>query len=477
MYFAFPLGFLIFPLTIWLALRPAARIFAQANGETVKERIHKTFFVCGARPACWGQQDNRVGECRRSMPIMEKHALILTTTKDFLGKFEQENVRILQRLGYTVHYVTNQNEPSYIPGVEAAERLGTPVHHIEIARSPFLLQDNEKALRQILGLLRKYPVRLLHCHTPVGGLLGRLAGRLSGEKNLLVIYTAHGFHFYRGAPLWNRVAYYQVEKWLARYTDALIVINQEDEQTARRFHLKPGGRVYRIPGVGLDREKFRPLAGEERKAARERLGLDDENFFLVSVGELNENKNQKIILDALELCRERDPGFHAIRYGLCGDGFFRDRIEGWIREKGLEDTVTLYGHCPHVPQILGCADAAAFPSIREGLGMAGLEALAMGIPVLAADNRGTREYMLHGKNGLVCPPGDAERFARGIETLRAMDKQERREMAARCRESTEPFDKRHARTAMQKIYEAADRRVEQKSHGKQRQDQRRHGRV
>ncbi len=390
---------------------------------------------------------------------MEKHILILTTTKDFLGKFERENVRLLQKMGYTVHYATNQREPAYLLGEEAAEKLGVPVHHIEIARSPFLLENNEKALRQLVWLIRKYSIRIIHCHTPVGGVLGRLAGRLCPEQNPVVIYTAHGFHFYKGAPLWNHLAYYPVERWLARYTDILIVINREDYHKARRFSLKKGGCVYLIPGAGLNRERFRPLSEEERRLYRQRLGIGQEDFFLVSVGELNGNKNQKIILEALAAMKARGMDSPSLRYGICGDGFFRGRMEGWIRELGLEDAVSLYGHRRDVPDILGCADVAVFPSIREGLGMAGLEALAMGIPVVASDNRGTREYMVPGKNGFVCPPRDVEGFIRGIDAVRKMDEAQRREMAAYCRKSTEPFDRRHTRAVMREIYAEADRLV------------------
>ncbi len=169
---------------------------------------------------------------------MEKHILILTTTNDFLGKFEQENVRILQQRGYVVHYATNVNEPHYFSDLERLSKMDVIVHPIEIARSPFMLQDNQRALRQILELMRKHPIQAIHCHTPVGGLLGRLAGRLCQERNIIVMYTAHGFHFYKEAPLINHLIYYRVEKMLAHYTDILIVINEEDYRSARKFRLK-----------------------------------------------------------------------------------------------------------------------------------------------------------------------------------------------------------------------------------------------
>ena len=131
-------------------------------------------------------------------------------------------------MGYLVHYAANFHEPPYVQDRAAIEALGVQTHQIPIARSPFLFRDNLRALEELLALLDRYPIGALHCHTPVGGVLGRLAGRLYQKRQVVVLYTAHGFHFYRGAPLKNWLAYYPVERWLARYTDLLAVINQED---------------------------------------------------------------------------------------------------------------------------------------------------------------------------------------------------------------------------------------------------------
>lgn len=395
---------------------------------------------------------------------MEKHILLLTTTSDFLLKFEKENVEILKHMGYVVHYAANMNEPAYLSEEERLRQLGIQIHPIAIARSPFMFQDNQKALQQIIRIIRKYSIQVIHCHTPVGGLLGRLAGKLMQENNPLVMYTAHGFHFYKGAPLFNWLTYFEVEKALARYTDIMIVINEEDYRRARLFRLKKNGALYKIPGVGLDTGRFHPLSEEERKAGRKRLGIRDEDFFLVSVGELNENKNHKVVLEALAKMRETNRDISTIRYGICGDGFYRNRMERWIVEMGLKNVVTLYGYCLQVPEILGCADAFVFPSIREGLGMAGLEALAMGIPILASDNRGAREYMEHGKNGLIYRHDDIDGFIHGIETLRHMSRSAKVAMSQRCLDAVRPFDKQYANAVMRRIYTDVDKRIGRMEH-------------
>lgn len=395
---------------------------------------------------------------------MENQVLILATTNDFLLKFERENVKLLQSMGYRVHYAANLREPGYVDHGDRIRELGVTVHHVDIARSPYLLGDNRRALSQLLTLVRRWNIRAIHCHTPVGGLLGRLVGQFSPLKPV-VVYTAHGFHFYRGAPLFNRLAFYPVEWELARHTDILVVINQEDWLAARKLPLPRGGKVFRLPGVGLDREVFSPLPPQEREALREELGLSPEELFLLSIGELNLNKNHQVVLEALSILKRRPGGLSRIRYGICGEGFARPRLEREIRDRGLEGIVTLYGYRPDVPRLLGCADATVFPSRREGLGMAGLESLAMGVPVLAADNRGTREYMVHGKNGLIYPWDDPAGFARGIALLRGMDAHRREELSRRCVDSVAPFDRTKARTAMKAVYREMDRKVRERYGG------------
>ena len=380
-------------------------------------------------------------------------------------------------MGYTVHYAANMREPAYLSEEAYLKGLGLVLHPLDIARSPFLLRDNRRALDQIGAILRRYAIRLLHCHTPVGGVLGRLAGRLAPEPGPVVLYTAHGFHFYKGAPFLNRTAYWEVERTLASLTDILIVINEEDYRSARKFRLKKNGAVYKIPGVGLDARVFRPLTPEQRRDGRGRLGIREEDFFLVSVGELNGNKNHRVVLEALAMLREGGGDLSSIRYGICGDGVYRGRLERQIAQLDLRDTVTLYGYCRRVPDILGCADASAFPSIREGLGMAGLEALAMGIPLLAADNRGTREYMEHGRTGFVCPPGDAEGFLKGIEALRRMGPKEKERMRRFCLDAVRPFALPYAGAMMRRIYADAERRIGGDARERNRAVQRHYGRI
>ena len=381
-----------------------------------------------------------------------KKILIITTVSGFLYQFERENVRILQELGYEVHYAANRKEKIYVYEEKEMQELGVHFHPIEIEKSPYQFEKNRKALRQLVNIIREENIQVIHCHTPVGGMLGRLAGHKCRRQNVKVIYTAHGFHFYQGAPNpQSRICYF-AEKMLARFTDVLIVINEEDFLNAKRFRLKKNGCLYKIPGVGLDMEQFRPFSQDERKAAREKLGLREEDFFLLSVGELNENKNQHAVLLALDQMRKEGKNIRNLRYGICGDGCYREQMEVCISRLNLKENAVMYGYCHPIWPILGCADALIFPSRREGLGMAALEALSMGIPVIAADNRGTREYMQPGKNGYVCRWDDISGFVQAIEKIRNMDADSREKMKKNCRQSVMKFEKSNTSRIMREIY-------------------------
>lgn len=387
---------------------------------------------------------------------MSKNILIITAVGGFLEKFEYGNVRILQNLGYKVHYASNMQDCCYECDQERMEQNGITVHHVGIARSPYCVRANWKAFWQLVKIVKENDICAIHCHEPMGAVMGRVMGMYFGNERLSVIYTAHGFHFYEGAPLINNTIYYWAERFMARFTDHLVLINREDYKNAKRLNVRNEDNIHLIPGIGLDTGWFSPLEPEDRAVQREKLGLSPEDLFIVSVGELNENKNHMIVVKALYNLRRQGKDISHIKYGICGDGFFRDRMPGWIKELHLEENVFLYGYCNDVRQVLGCADISAFPSIREGLGQAGLEALSMGIPLLAAENRGTREYLQDGVNGFFCGAKDVHSWEKAIEKFLYMPEEEYNSMKAMCRESVMRFAKENTGIIMEEVYRQLD---------------------
>lgn len=379
--------------------------------------------------------------------MKEWHVLLLTTTGGFVPQFEMENVRILQEMGAVVHYAANFENPVYHVSKKELEEAGIRVHPVAIHKSPFRIGINWKAYRELIQLVEKENISCIHCHNPVGGVLGRILGRHFRKKNLKIIYTAHGFHFYKGAPLVNRIFYYPVEYLLARQTDALITINQEDYLAACRFRLKKQGKVYQIPGVGIRRERLKEIPGGG-ESVRKRYGIPERAFHIVSIGELNANKNHQIIINALKLLQNDE-----IYYTICGDGANREELQKLIVSLHLEQRVFLAGYQDEIAPFLQSADCFAFPSIREGLGMAALEAMAMGLPVVAAENRGTREYIEDGRNGYSCQWNSKEEFAKAIGYLYENQK-ERKQMGEHAKKTACRFDIEHTTEIMQKVYQS-----------------------
>lgn len=341
-----------------------------------------------------------------------KKVLIIASTGGFLSQFLKGDVAVLQELGYEIHYASNFDHNVYSFDPKELTDQGVKLHAVGLHKKPWHVLANARALRQLTDIIRTEQIDLIHCHNPVGGMLGRLAGVMTRDVRPKVIYTAHGFHFFKGAPASYWIMFYPIERLLARATDLIITINREDMERAERFHLKKGGRVELIHGVGLDPDRFRPRP-EARDRMRRELGIPERAFHMVTAAELNANKNQSTVLKAMADIRDKD-----IYYSICGRGEKEEELRDLITKLGLSGRARLLGYRTDMEMVLQSADCFVFPSRREGFGMAAVEALATGIPVIAADNRGTREYMLPHENGFVCLADDQVTFAEAIGKLK-----------------------------------------------------------
>ena len=322
----------------------------------------------------------------------------------------------------------------------------------------------------MIKIIDENDIDIVHCHNPMGGVAARIAAR-AGKRKPKVIYTAHGFHFYKGAPIMNWLLFYTAERFLARYTDIIVTINREDYIRAKKFRLKKNGEVYLIHSVGVDKEKFAPRP-ELRETKRAELGIPADAFHIVTAAELNENKNQKVVIEAVaaivnkyETSAGNDNKHNTnyagksnrtynIYYTICGKGPNEDDLRELIKAYGLENNVSLLGYRTDMDEILQTADVFAFPSIREGLGVAAIEALMCNVPLIAADNRGTREYASDGNNGIVCRYDAVDEFEEAIELLYG-NTAYRKRMADRCRESVKKFTIEEVEKTMTKVYTRA----------------------
>ena len=290
------------------------------------------------------------------------------------------------------------------------ELYNVRLFHSDIARSPFSFRQNYQAYKQIIQIIRENDVDYIHCNTPVGGILGRLVGKKCKVKK--VIYQAHGFHFYKGAPKKNWLLYYPVEKWLARYTDALITINREDFELAKtKLKLRRNGKVYYVPGVGIDTSQYNSVnvSGDEK---RRELGIPLDAFVLISAGELNQNKNNTVIISAMEKLKRND-----IQYVLCGVGPLEGMLREQVHKAGLQNNVHFLGYRVDIKELFQMADCFVMTSYREGLSRSIMEAMASGLPCIASKIRGNTDLLDDTEGGYLCDVDDVSAYAEKINLL------------------------------------------------------------
>ncbi|HFM7194041.1 TPA: glycosyltransferase family 4 protein, partial [Enterococcus faecium] len=291
-------------------------------------------------------------------------------------------------------------------------KYGIKIYQVDFYRNPLNLK-NIKAYHQIVEIIKNEKIDIIHCNTPIGGVVGRIAGLKCKVKK--VIYQAHGFHFYSGAPKINWFIYYPMERWLAHYTDVLITINHEDYTLAQKLRLRKGGKAYYIPGVGIDTNRFMSSTSIRnfRESICKELNIPDTAKIILSVGELNENKNHLSVIHALQ----KIPLHTDIYYIIAGVGEMRETLQNIANELGLHQRVFLLGYRSDIPKLLAAANIYILPSLREGLNASLMEAMASGLPCIVGNIRGNVDLIEDGKGGFLINPKDEEEIAGAINRL------------------------------------------------------------
>lgn len=364
--------------------------------------------------------------------------ILYVTTIGMTMIFFKSLIKELVEQGHTVDIATNDSENEVDPFYKD---LGCEVISISCVRSP-LKKANLDAVKEIKRLVEERHYDIVHCHTPIAAMCTRLACRKVRKKGTKVFYTAHGFHFHKGAPLVNWLLFYPVEWLCAFFTDAIVTINREDFQRAKsNLHTK---LVEYIPGVGID-VKMYAEAKVDKVEKRNSIGVPEDAFLLLSVGELNENKNHKVVLEAL--AKANIPHIH---YAIAGKGDLKDELLSLAESLGLKDRFHLLGQRTDVAELYKIADVDVFPSIREGLGLAAVEGMAAGLPLICSDNRGTRDYATS-DNAIVCSCSSSDDFANAIITL-YNNPEKRKSMSKFASEDAKKFDKSISDATIKRLY-------------------------
>lgn len=373
-----------------------------------------------------------------------KKILFITNLAKKIGSFSIASIDAAKECGIQFQMAANWDGASKEQIESDQKDYNVKIHNIPIARSPYSLQ-NKKAYKQLVEIIRQEHIDYIHCNTPVGGVLGRLVGKKCGVKK--VIYQAHGFHFYKGAPLKNWLFYYPIERLLAHWTDAIITINQEDYVRAKKFHLRNHGKVYYVPGVGIDETKY--LTDKKgRMEKRAELGLAEDEVVLISMGDLIVRKNYPVAIEAL--AKINNP---KVRYYICGQGSEEEKLKKMAVKLGIDRQVHFLGYRTDIKELLNASDIFLFTTLQEGLSRSLMEAMASGLPCIASNIRGNTDLLEGEKGGFLVPVDDANVVGDRIIQL-ARDAELRKKMSQENLKRILDFSTGRVKQEIEDLYEA-----------------------
>lgn len=329
-----------------------------------------------------------------------KKIMILCTTDNMITQFLIPHIEYMQKQGAIVECVCAKTGKWF----DDIVAKGIVCHEIGFKRNPFKFA-NFKAYRKLVKLQKEKDYDIIYCQQPVGGMMGRLIGKKFKKK---VFYTAHGFFFFNGCPLKNKLLYKNAEKFLAKYTDVLVTINDEDYEVAKTFKAK---KVYKISGIGLPLDKFKQVEFD-KDAFKKELGIEKDEKIVLTVAEMIKRKNYPTLLRAVANLK-----YEKFKYIICGCGVLDEKLKKLVKKLGIEDKVLFLGYRKDIPKIMQIADVFMLCSFMEGLTMAIMEAMNMGLPVLTSDARGNRDLIDDGKGGFVCPCEDVQMITEKLKLL------------------------------------------------------------
>ena len=380
-----------------------------------------------------------------------KRALVLASVASMIDQFNMPNIRLMKEMGYEVDVATNFLKGSTCSDEKIAalkqtlQEMNVRCFQIDFSRNVLNVAENIKAYKQTKKIIDENNYALIHSHSPIGGFLSRIAARNARKNGTKMIYTAHGFHFFKGAPLMNWMIFYPIERISSRWTDVLVTITHEDYQLAqKKMYAK---EVVYVPGVGINTSLFAPKEEDAAINARKReeLGISQDDTVMLSVGELNKNKNHEIVLRAMAQLGRKD-----LHYVIAGRGELKEHLEGLAKELSIIDQLHLLGFRTDVKELFKMADFFAHPSFREGLSVAVMEAMANGLPVICTEIRGNTDLIEDDKGGYLFKPAEQDTAYNALKSM--MENTDRKTMGAYNLKRAERLDVKAVLEVMSGIY-------------------------
>lgn len=371
------------------------------------------------------------------MDFQGKSIAVIATLDDMIERFMPPHIQYLLDNGATkVDCYCNKTD---FVCTELSKMKNVNIISVPFTRSPFTLK-NMKGYKQLKKHFKNTHYDLVDCLQPVGGVMGRMVAR---KFKIPCLYTAHGFHFFKGNSKLKNLIFRAIEKHFAKCTDALVTINQEDYEAALKFKAK---KVYKINGIGVDLTKYKVNNDLDKAEFKKSLGLEKDDFVVTSIGELNENKNTLRLIEVMSTIENKN-----IKYIICGQGPLQEKYIEAIKKYGLEDRVKMLGFRKDIPDILTITDLYIMPSYREGLSKSMMEAMCYGLPVVASRIRGNVDLLGNNEGGILCTTTDNQAYADAITQIYS-DKTLAKAMGKRNKEFIKNFDIKVVLKQMEEIY-------------------------
>lgn len=369
-----------------------------------------------------------------------KKVLFLATYGDFLATFEYSNITLWQSLGATVYCASNFSDKKYNLKTEKLKKIKVVQYELEFDRKPFSLK-NVYAFKKLKKIIKNNNIDIIDCHNAVVGAYARIAAMQCGVKK--VIYTPHGFFFYKGCPPKNKI-FKIVESNLSKITDLLITINKEDYIAATKMPVR--GKALYVPGIGIDTKTIKNLPNEREKYCRE-LEIPTNSKIFISVGELIPRKDH---ITAIKAFAEAD--LDNAYYIIAGIGRLKPELQKLIDDLGMTQKIKLLGYRLDARKLMKASDAFIFPSLQEGLPVALMEAMACGIPCIVSAIRGNVDLIKENKGGYLFKVGDIDELKRLIRKLYKQSHHNSEAMGLYNQKRSSKYDIKNVRKIMINAY-------------------------
>ncbi|MBP3848817.1 MAG: glycosyltransferase, partial [Pyramidobacter sp.] len=315
--------------------------------------------------------------------------LIITTIQRTLRDFLLPYGDHFRSLGWQVDAMANVRDPYPV-----AEEHFDHFYAVDWGRNPLDPRNFGRTPRFIRELVEREKYDIVHVHTPVAAFVTRFALRkLRAAGTVKVVYTAHGFHFFKGnSPLKNFV-FLNLEKLAGRWTDHLIVMNREDFSAAQTHRIVPPEHLTLMPGIGVDLSKYSAasVTADQITAVRRELGLAPEDKYILMVAEFNPGKRHRDAI--LALAQAQTVHLHLV---FAGWGPLFEEMKELAVKAGVAERCHFLGHLEDVRPLLKGAATSVLPSEREGLPRSVMESMGILVPVIGTNIRGTQDLLENG---------------------------------------------------------------------------------